>query len=577
MPYQPGQEIINSKYRIEELIGEGAFAQVYRARHIKLNVQHALKVLRRDTPGVGSADYHRYRDRFFLEAQLSARLSCPELLAVHDFLEEDDTLILVMEYAPNGSLAALMERTRRNDNVMIPVQKVIQVGQAIAEGLAVLHAKDVVHRDLKPANILFDVNDRARVADLGLAQIPGGLSQRSLLSMDGGVLPLQPGTPEYMSPEQESSTRHLSPSSDIYALGLIMFEMLTGRTYKNLRVGTGSLQLRPETPLWLDALVAKMLIESPRERPLDGSEVGVFFNDGLTPGKENENAGQEMESQRIKAEVLRLESEQKIAQENKSLTNEKALQADREKESARQSAEKKALVEKEKKDASEREKGHIEWVEIPAGEFLYGEDKQKYSIRKPYLIGKYPVTNEQYKSFLDAHRNYHAPQGWDQNSKMFPAGKADHPVVYVSSNDAIAFCNWAACRLPTEVEWEKAARGIDGRTYPWGDKKPGANLLNFNNNVGDTTPVGNFPNGVSLYGAHDMAGNVWEWAGSLYKPYPYGGNDGREDLSSGDVRVLRGGSWVYDGYGVRSSDRIGIDRAYSCDNIGFRCARGTSP
>ena len=115
----------------------------------------------------------------------------------------------------------------------------------------------------------------------------------------------------------------------------------------------------------------------------------------------------------------------------------------------------------------------------------------------------------------------------------FPAGKEDHPVVNVSWKDAVAFCRWLSqasgktIRLPTEAEWEKAARGDDGRIYPWGDEPPTKELCNFSNNVGDTTPVGQYPAGASLCGALDMAGNVWEWTGSLYGPYPYQVEDGR--------------------------------------------------
>ena len=279
MPYQTADILLN-KYRLETLIGQGAFAEVYLATHLALQSPRALKVMRRNAPGVGSADYGRCRDRFQLEAQLSAQLHHPTLqpglLLIYDFEQAEDSLVLVMEYAPNGNLAAVMDRARSDSQVMIPVEAVIQVGLEVAEGLAILHARDVVHRDLKPANILFDAAGRAKVADLGLAQVPGGPSQRSLLSQEalapGGHLP-HPGTPEYMSPEQESSPRPVTPASDVYALGLILFEMLTKRLYKYVRVGTRVRPIRPETPEWLDELVMQMLSEDPRQRPVDGSEV----------------------------------------------------------------------------------------------------------------------------------------------------------------------------------------------------------------------------------------------------------------------------------------------------------------
>jgi formylglycine-generating enzyme required for sulfatase activity len=141
---------------------------------------------------------------------------------------------------------------------------------------------------------------------------------------------------------------------------------------------------------------------------------------------------------------------------------------------------------------------------------------------------------------------------------------------------AKTYCEWADRRLLTEAEWEKVARGTNGNLYPWGNDVPNNNLLNFNTLVGDTTEVGTYPNGVSIYGAYDMAGNVLEWVSSLYKSYPYNSADGREDSTSLGTRVLRGGSWVSNNGLVRSSNRSGNDRSYAINSYGFRCAMSIS-
>jgi formylglycine-generating enzyme required for sulfatase activity len=182
-------------------------------------------------------------------------------------------------------------------------------------------------------------------------------------------------------------------------------------------------------------------------------------------------------------------------------------------------------------------------------------------ILKPFLIGNYPITNEQHKRFLEANPSIPAPIDWDEK-RTFPSGKEKHPVVYVSWYNAQTFCQWAQCRLPSEEEWEKAARATDGRTYPWGeDWVPGKYCNSMEAKFGGTTSVDEFPEGASPYGILDMSGNVWEWTGSIY-------ND--------DAYVLHGGSWYDLGINVRSSSLDWNFPTSVEDNIGFRCSRWTS-
>jgi len=229
---------------------------------------------------------------------------------------------------------------------------------------------------------------------------------------------------------------------------------------------------------------------------------------------------------------------------------------------------------------------YLELVRVPAGEFLMGsdpaKDKDAQDDEQPqrrvhvseFYIGKTPVTNAQYATFVKA-TEHKVPEHWE-NDKT-PSGKEDHPVVYVTWHDAVAFCEWLTqetgknLRLPTEAEWEKAARGADGRIYPWGNEQPTAELCNFDDNVGNTTPVGRYsPQGDSPYGCADVAGNVWEWTQSLYGGYPYDQADGREGLKAEGRRVVRGGSFLNSRRGVRCAYRLRCGPAPLFGYQGFR-------
>jgi formylglycine-generating enzyme required for sulfatase activity len=236
-----------------------------------------------------------------------------------------------------------------------------------------------------------------------------------------------------------------------------------------------------------------------------------------------------------------------------------------------------------------------EMVLIPAGEFLMGSDpsvdktardreQPQHTLYLPaYYLAKTPVTNAQYAAFVQA-TSYKQPEKWKGGKP--PRGKEDHPVVYVSWHDAVAYCNWLAqvtgrpYGLPSEAEWEKGARGSDGRIYPWGNQWDAKRCNSAEGGKEDTTPVGAYPEGVSPYGLLDMAGNVWEWTRSLWGEdweeasfkYPYDPADGREELEAPDSvrRVLRGGSWISGLVIARCAFRRWSSPSRSLVGIGFR-------
>jgi len=222
-------------------------------------------------------------------------------------------------------------------------------------------------------------------------------------------------------------------------------------------------------------------------------------------------------------------------------------------------------------------------VYVPAGAFTMGNDDSKYPDEQPihavmldaFWIDKFEVTNLMYGMCVKAGKCSlpQSPKSSTRTAYFSNPQYNNYPVIYVTWENAHAYCGWAGQRLPTEAEWEKAARGTDGRIYPWGNKSPDKTLLNFNRDVDDTTEVGKYPSGASPYGVLDMAGSVWEWVQSKYKAYPYNANDGREKLDgSDDVRVLRGGAWDNYGIDVRVSLRNWVTLSGVDNDVGFRCA-----
>lgn len=244
-----------------------------------------------------------------------------------------------------------------------------------------------------------------------------------------------------------------------------------------------------------------------------------------------------------------------------------------------------------------------EMVMIPAGPFKMGTDsKRSNEFNKPlhtvetkaFEIDKYPVTNVEYAKFVMATK-HRPPLDWDNGA--IPDGKLMHPVTMVSWYDAQAFCRWEGKRLPTEVEWEKAARGDDGRRWPWGNQMVPENLNTYYN-IGSTTDVTRYAGSVSPYGVFDMAGNVSEWTASDFEPYE--GSKAAKDIFrpkmaqttsdkdeamkvadlvevKGVYKVRRGGSWKSDPFATASYHRNYSLPHYASDFFGFRCAQDVRP
>ncbi len=251
-------------------------------------------------------------------------------------------------------------------------------------------------------------------------------------------------------------------------------------------------------------------------------------------------------------------------------------------------------------------------VEIAGGTFVMGDEDEAHSVTiATFEIGCYPLSNAQYKLFIDdggynpsrpwwdkagrawlKKEKVHQPRDW--YNERFGIARPNHPVVSISWYEAVAFCRWLTqhqgynpegytYRLPTEAEWEYAARRDTRRTYPWGNGEPYGEQAHYEGHHEGTTAVGLFPLGATPDGLQDMAGNVREWTGSIYKPYPYDPTDGREDISnppnkrfvfSSNKRfVVRGGGWYNRSLFLRASLRFYDSPDTHNDYLGFRPAR----
>jgi len=206
-------------------------------------------------------------------------------------------------------------------------------------------------------------------------------------------------------------------------------------------------------------------------------------------------------------------------------------------------------------------------VLIPGGQFLFGQDNEKKEL-PPFYIDKFPVTNARYKKFVDAtgHRVPFVSEDWAKpynwRSGTYPKGKANHPVVLVDFSDVVAYCKWAGKTIPSEAQWEKAARGTDGRRYPWGDRFEDGRCNCWHERIRNTTRVDKYPKGVSPYGCYDMSGNTWEWTRTW----------GWTAKSKEQAWIAKGGSWFDGEVRVRAYSFGALRPQLKGNNLGFRCA-----
>jgi serine/threonine-protein kinase len=481
-------------YKILGFIGKGGAGRVYKAQHTFLERDAAIKVLRAD---LEARDEHH--GRFLQEARTIAKMRHPHIVQLLDFGQYQDTYFMVMEYIRGQSLAEKLKAARTSGRLLSGVE-VWRIIKQMGEGLTYIHERGIIHRDVKPANILLTAEGNVHISDFGVSKLLAGQGNTTTGTITG--------TPAYMSPEQALG-QPIDHRADLYSMAIIVYEMLVGRVpfegnspvsviLKHLNEPvTPPRQFNPAVPPHVDGELVKALSKRPQHRH---QTVAQFLNALATPNRVTLDQRPSTRMQQVRA-----------------------------------------TVGPDGKD----------YLHIPGGEFWMGSPQDSDAPRRKvyvdgFYISRYPVTNAEYHAFVQA-KGYMPPQHWPNG--LYSSWDADRPVVYVNWHDAAAYCRWAGGRLPTEAEWEKAARGTDERHFPWGDIFDRNRCNSREAEIKTTTPVGKYsPSGDSPYGVADMAGNIWEWVLNWYAP-AYGDPSASPHRNptgpaTGKAKVIRGGSFI---------------------------------
>lgn len=501
--YQPGDKVAD-RYLIEKHIGKGGMGVVYCAQDQLMNERVALKFL---NPRLLRTQ--RGQKSFIQEALVARRLRHENIVAVHDIsTTAEGVLYLSMELMEGQSLRTLFRR-RREERKLLDVRLAISVTTQILSALEYAH-RTVIHRDLKPENVMLLAGERAKVLDFGLAKAVEEEAATPAVDQDPNRKRRVVGTLAYASPEQK---RHhpLDPRSDLYAVGLIFYELLTLRSpldqYADVR------QVRRDISPSLLSIMEKALRDDREIRWATANE----FRQALL------DAYDQSYRRSTPATVVSV-SGRKVSTQG--------------------------------------------MVYFEGGSFLMGSDQHPEEAPEhevsvmPFYMDKHPVTVAQYREFLKETKRPEPPFWDDANF----SGDSQ-PVVGVTWHEAMAYAAWAGKQLPSEIQWEYAARGRDNRVYPWGNREPDPIRCNFGDHLNMPSLVGMHEEGATPEGIEDLAGNVFEWTRDLFVPY-----DASADSHSDVVlRAVRGGSWHSPATELRGAARTGLFPETRESTVGFRC------
>ncbi|MBI1967644.1 MAG: SUMF1/EgtB/PvdO family nonheme iron enzyme [Gemmatimonadetes bacterium] len=515
------------RYTLLRELGHGGMATVYLAVDVKLGREVAIKVLPPATRDFLGAD------RFQREVHLVAQLSHPHIVPLFEAGEADGILFYVMEYVEGESLQEKLGRDGQ-----LSLDEALRITAEVGDALQYAHERGIIHRDIKPANILLS-RGHALVADFGIAKLAAASSGGDTLTATG----MSVGTAEYMSPEQAGGEKRIDARTDIYALAAVLYEMLvgeppfTGPTVQAIvaRVIADPPRpirtIRPTVPPHIERALLAALSKVPADRP----ESAKAFVDLLTRPTAERPAGRGPRRRRIAAGVALLA----LAAAVWGVT---------------------ATIRKPKPPPPPARPAGM--LVVPAGVYRVGGGAGRPAAAitlDSFYIDSTEVSVGAYRRFLDS---THVPAPWS----ALPADI--WPVTGVLWVEADEYCRWRepGGRLPSEDEWEAAARGAAGWRYPWGDawQSGRANAAR----VSDTlAPVGRFRLGRSPVGAVDLVGNAWEWT---VTEGPRG--------TLGVTHLIKGGAFDTPQELATAVHRAAMpDDRRAVGKTGFRCARDPRP
>ncbi|MCO5168105.1 MAG: bifunctional serine/threonine-protein kinase/formylglycine-generating enzyme family protein [Planctomycetes bacterium] len=572
--------VVAGRYRIERLLSRGGQAAVYLAHDTKFDERVALKVAVAATP----AGYARLRERFRREARIGNRLGrTAGFVRAFDWGEVPDRprhLYLALDLVEGAEPLDLESGTREER-----LARLRSAARIVAEA----HRQGVVHRDIKPENFLQAPDGAIALTDFGLAKLRGDAdgprraaarARPRAAAADLTRTGDWQGTPLFMAPEQFEDMRGTDARADVYALGVMLFFAVTGeypyaravlKRQQKVREGQAEApRLRdraPDAPAALDALCARAMALDRERRLRDVDAFLAGLDAALTARRarrprlvvhEGKRAGgpRPMGSPATRGAPARLRSTTRGGREPPRLP--RGLRRG----------------EHPGEYVCRRDGSVLVWV--PPGAYVMGSDAadawgnerpaHEVTLTRGFFLGRFQVTWGQFARFC-------AKTGHGLPAARFVVAD-DHPVHDVSWRDARAYCEWAGLRLPTEAEWEWAARGGDGRRYPWGDDPPTPRHAQWIATPAQgTAPVGSFLLGASPVGCHDMAGNLWEWVHDGYGDYPEGPVTDPTGVPRAKHRVCRGGAWSSTAPYIRATSRCGVGPAVRYLNVGFRVAR----